>query len=756
MSEETFQEEIHFNGIDGATGGYLTPAMPVEQVVELARKATLGEEQLADLSNKQFGQEHEFKVMPEYGDGSEIKKVGWGIIFPAGADPARVDDILKALQPLLDLRQSQAGSRFKIYRGADGVRWLNGKPENKNAWLARHGAGPGPVDPKIVPFYLLIVADPQSIPYEFQYELDVQYAVGRIYFHSLAEYANYAASVTAAESGQVSLPRQARFFGVANPGDKATELSAEHLVKPLHQYVSEKSAEFEFGWESQRIEPQDCDRETLKSLLGGSQTPALLFTASHGMGWSTPDPRQYAEQGALVCADWKGPSGGGVERQHYLTGADLPEDNSPLGMLAFFFACYGAGTPYWDAFSIAKNAARPQIARRPFLSALPGKLLSHPNGGALAVIGHVERAWTYSFMWGKLAEQTNAYKAMFFQLMDGKPIGLALDDMNLRFAEIGVTLNEALQTEKYSPGTINPYELSFLWTANNDARGYAILGDPAVRLPVAPTASAPRQQPAIQLHGTFTGGLPPVFASEALGALSSADQKAVAKETADLESGAVSYAVEGSGKASAGKKKTKKESSSGSPEKALLPPFDRDPDAIINPPDEGEIQVQKPLDQAPPPLQPYAQPFVSPIDGLAFALSAYEGEAAPSFSMGFEGASFSPIDDAKDKIKQVVTNLNDALQRLSVELKNAVQETATVTVTTGVVESLDNLDHPNKRFVTNIHLTGDVDVFIPAEIDEVDETLLALHKEMVAQALANRLEMIKAIGEVISSLFSAK
>ena len=60
--------------------------------------------------------------------------------------------------------------------------------------------------------------------------------------------------------------------------------------------------------------------------------------------------------------------------------------------------------------------------------------------------------------------------------------GPALEAFAAKHADLAVNLNGELENIKFGAKP-DPITLANLWTANNDARGYVIIGDPAVRLP---------------------------------------------------------------------------------------------------------------------------------------------------------------------------------------------------------------------------------------------------------------------------------
>lgn len=743
MTQATQGNLIYFNGISGETGDYAREPMPLQNFASAAAGYAFGEEQWGNVKQREFNKQQGYGILPQFGDGSEIKKSRWGIIFPAAADPAQVDKILAALDPLVRLRETQMGQPAKIYRGTDGVRWLqppqvtSPRAETKNEWLARQGAGPGPVDPTIVPYFLLIAADPQSIPYTFQYELDVQYAVGRLYFNTRDEYTRYATSVVAA--AKAKLARKAVFFGPDNNGDRATSLSTEHLLKPLKQYVEKATLDFDLGWEAKLVEPGDSDRAALQTLLGGSQTPALLFTASHGMKFSYFNPDQYELQGALVCQDWKGRNSGPVLRQHYLAAKDVPENANLLGSVVFHFACFGAGTPYWDDFAVSRFENRSALAARPFISALPNRLLSHPGGGALAVIGHVDEALNFSFQWPRIEEQNTAYKGILYQLMAGKPVGLALENMNDRYSEIATMFANTQEDLKYNlaPSLAELAQIGFEYASLNDSRGYVILGDPAVSIPLAPVGKVAKKRPVISLPAPTAERLSMVLNPEALASLNETERKAVENENNGLP---IARPVQ-----------------PGDPAPAL--PRAPVQNIAPNPAAAGGAAAQP--GQAPqganPPLTG-TRPFATPIDGLAFALQAYTSTETISFAVGMEGTSFGLLDDAKEKIKEVVVNLNTALGNLAKQMEKATSDLATLQVMTGVVDDLETFDPKTAeaRILTRITAGGDIQVYLPRDWVKLDEDLLALHQSMVGQALTNRLEIARAVAEMVAGLFGGQ
>jgi len=457
------------NGVDGATGLYLEPALPVG---ELARRIRGGPPPPPLPPGVDRDELRRRRGLPDGIPPGDLARAGWGVVFPREAPRA----IAEALEVLLDRRRRQAGDLYRELRYHPG--------ESALTFLARHGAGPvGPVDPGVVPYYLLLVGEPEEIPYDVEHGLGVVHAVGRLALDSLEEQARYARSVVAAENGSVLRGRSAAFFAPESPGDLPTELSSRHLVAPLARNLSgrEKGKRRDRRWGVELCPPAEATRDELVRHLAREGGPAFLFTASHGISFPAGDPRQRAMQGALLCGDWPGPEGwqGPLARDFYFAAEDLGPEARVEGLLSFHFACHGLGTPRRDRFAALGDPAPCPLAPEAFVAALPRRLLAL---GALAVVGHVDRAWGFSFLWPGIGPQLAPFEEFLKRLLQGLPVGHALEVFHRRAGELSFHLAEHLARD--SREISDDDNLADLWLATRDAGAYALCGDPAVRLAV--------------------------------------------------------------------------------------------------------------------------------------------------------------------------------------------------------------------------------------------------------------------------------
>ena len=138
------------------------------------------------------------------------------------------------------------------------------------------------------------------------------------------------------------------------------------------------------------------------------------------------------------------------------------------GGVWFCVACYGAGTPPSSAFypwlaqlaeqggsrehAAAVLRALPRAGERPFVAALPQALLANP-AGPLAMIGHMDLAWTFGFTdpdgrQSRASRMHAAQRALF----GGSRAGVGLDAIMHAYREVNDDLMARYQLQRFGRG----------------------------------------------------------------------------------------------------------------------------------------------------------------------------------------------------------------------------------------------------------------------------------------------------------------
>jgi hypothetical protein len=228
-------------------------------------------------------------------------------------------------------------------------------------------------------------------------------------------------------------------------------------------------------------------------MAGLAGNPALVYTASHGLGAvGEPLERQKRYNGAICCQHE-----GRLTPESLFSADDVPQEGPFLeGAVFFQFACFGYGTPAQSDFAHWLEGVPENYSPTDFVAALPRRLVGHPRG-PIAYIGHLDTAFLHGFAHAAnphVLDRWHTRIAPFVRavqrLLGVQPCGLAMRDINTRYSVCNALITNTYDCQRRGRLQWNArLKARFLdnWILRGDSQNYMIFGDPGARLRIPET-----------------------------------------------------------------------------------------------------------------------------------------------------------------------------------------------------------------------------------------------------------------------------
>jgi hypothetical protein len=362
-----------------------------------------------------------------------------------------------------------------VFHGEPPEEWLD--------WLTRQYHRRA-LDGERAPGFVLILGGPDQVPFGFQSLLHTVASVGRLAPERLEDLQIYVDKVLRLERAAApAVDREVLFFATDEGPRDPTHFSRAYMVEPLAEHVRGLGG----GYDVHLLQRDEATKPRLLRALQ-ERRPALVYTASHGLG-AVGDPQERQERyNGAICCHHRGPQ----TLDALFTADDVPGDGAFLeGAVFFQFACYGYGTPARSDYAHWLDTLDERNAARDFVAALPRRLLAHPRG-PVAYIGHVDLAFLHGFtdvhnphLDERWHDRLAPYKRAIDGLLDAvEPAGFAMEAMSERYAAASAVLTNMYDgAQRQQPWTENK-KARFLdqWIMRGDAQNFMVMGDPAALL----------------------------------------------------------------------------------------------------------------------------------------------------------------------------------------------------------------------------------------------------------------------------------